>query len=126
MSIPLLLNLISLFFLSGENTCFKDDQMLGQILSSVQFISVAQSCPTLCDPMDCSTPGPLSITSSRNLPKLMSIESVMPSKHLTLCRPLLLLLSILPSNRVFSNESVLPISSVQFTQSCLESSYLVF
>ena len=57
MSIPLLLNLISLFFLSGENTCFKDDQMLGQILSSVQFISVAQSCPTLCDPMNCSTPG---------------------------------------------------------------------
>ena len=57
MSIPLLLNLISLFFLSGENTCFKDDQMLGQILSSVQFISVAQSCPTLCDPMNCSMPG---------------------------------------------------------------------
>ena len=48
----------------------------------------------------------LSITHARNLLKLMSIESVMPSNHLILCRPLLLLLSIFPSNRVFSNESV--------------------
>ena len=51
----------------------------------------------------------LSITNSRSLPKLMSIESVMPSNHLILCHPLLLLPSIFPSNRVFSNESVLPI-----------------
>ena len=49
----------------------------------------------------------LSITNSRSLPKLMSIELVMPSNHLTLCRPLLLLPSIFPSIRVFSNESVL-------------------
>jgi len=49
----------------------------------------------------------LLITSSRSLLKLMSIESVMPSNHLILCRPLLLLPSILPSIRVFSNESVL-------------------
>ena len=49
----------------------------------------------------------LSITNSRSLPKLMSIESVMPSNHLILCRPLLLLPSIFPSIRVFSNESVL-------------------
>ena len=48
----------------------------------------------------------LSISSSRNLPKLMSIESVMPSSHLILCRPLLLLPSIFPSIRIFSNESV--------------------
>ena len=47
----------------------------------------------------------LSITNSRSLPKLMSIESVMPSNHLILCRPLLLLSSIFPSIRVFSNES---------------------
>ena len=46
----------------------------------------------------------LSITNSRSLPKLMSIESVMPSNHLILCRPLLLLPSIFPSIRVFSNE----------------------
>ena len=51
----------------------------------------------------------LSITSSRSLPKLMSIESVMPSNHLILCRPLLLLPSVFPSIRVFSNESALHI-----------------
>ena len=51
----------------------------------------------------------LSITNSRSLLKLMSIESVMPSNHLILCHPLLLLPSIFPSIRVFSNESVLPI-----------------
>ena len=51
----------------------------------------------------------LSITNSRSLPKLMSIESVMPSNHLILCHPLLLLPSIFPSIRVFSNELVLHI-----------------
>ena len=142
---------------------------------SVQFSSVAQLCPTLCNPRDCSTPGlpvhhqlpepiqsrvhrvgdaiqpfhPLSspspptfnlpqhqfssvqslsrvrlfatpwtaacqaslsiITNCRSLPKSMSIESVMPFNHLILCRPLLLLTSILPSTRVFSNESILHI-----------------
>ena len=51
----------------------------------------------------------LSITNSRNLLKLMSIEPVMPSNHLILCRPLLLLPSVIPSIRVFSSESVLHI-----------------
>ena len=51
----------------------------------------------------------LSITNSRSLPKLMSIESVMPSNHLILCCPLLLLTSIFPNIRVFSNESALRI-----------------
>ena len=51
----------------------------------------------------------LSITNSQSLNKLMSIESVMPFKHLILCPPLLLLPSIFPSIRVFSNESVLHI-----------------
>ena len=73
---------------------------------SVQFSSVAQSCPTLCDPMNRSTTS-LSITNSRSLLKPMSIESVMPSSYLILCRPLLLLPPILPSIRVFSNESTL-------------------
>ena len=73
----------------------------------VQFSSVAQSCLTLCDPMNHSTPGSLSITSSRSLPKPVSIESVKPSNHLTFCCPLLLLPSIFPSIRVFSNESTL-------------------
>ena len=65
----------------------------------MSFSSVTQSCPTLCDPMDCST------HVSQSLLKLMSIESVMPSNHLIFCRPLLLP-SILPSIRVFSNEPV--------------------
>ena len=109
--------------------------------SSVSW--VAQLCPTLCDPMNRSTPGlpvyltecgplekgmanhfslialrtpwtaahqaSLSITNPRNPPKPMSIESVMPSNHLILCRPLLLLPSIFPSIRVFSNELALHI-----------------
>ena len=66
--------------------------------------SVAQSCPTLCDPMDCSTPGFLSFTISWILLKLMSIESVMSSNHIILCHPLLLLSSIFPSIRIFSHE----------------------
>ena len=69
------------------------------------FSPVAQSCPILCNPMACS----LSITNSRSLLKRMSIESVMPSNHLILCRPVLLLPSIFPSIRVFSNESALRI-----------------
>ena len=77
-------------------------------MSCNQFSSVAQSCPTLCDPMDAHQAS-LSITNSRNLFKLMSIESVMPSNHLTLCHPLLLLPSIFPSIRVFSSESVIHI-----------------
>ena len=60
--------------------------------------------PTLCDPMNRSMPGLLTITNSQNLPKLMSIESVMPSIHLILCCPLLLPPSIFPSIRVFSND----------------------
>ena len=76
---------------------------------SVQFSSVAQSCPTLCDPMNCSTPASLSITNSQSLLKLMSIKLVMPSNHLILCHPLLLPPSIFPSIRVFSNGSVLHI-----------------
>ena len=73
----------------------------------VQFSSVTQSCLTLCDPMNHSTPGLLSITNSQILPKLMSIEWVMPSSHLILCHSLLLLPPVLPSIRVFSNESTL-------------------
>ena len=66
----------------------------------VQFSSFAQSCLTVCNPMDCSTPGFLVHH------QLVSIESVMPSNHLVLCHPLLLLPSIFPSTEVFSNESV--------------------
>ena len=79
----------------------------GELRSSVQFSSVTQSCPTLCDPMNHSTPGPLSITNSRRLLRFMPIKSVMPSSHFILCHPLLLLPPIPPSIRVFSNESTL-------------------
>ena len=75
--------------------------------NSVQCSSVSQSCLTLCDPMDYSTPGSLSFTISQSLLKLMSIELVMPSNHLVLCHSLLLLPSTFPSIRVFSNESAL-------------------
>ena len=75
----------------------------------VRFSSVAQLCLTLCDPMDYSTPGFPVHHQLRSLVKLMSIKLAMPSNHLILCRPLLLLSSILPSIRVFSNEPVLRI-----------------
>ena len=67
-----------------------------------KFSSVTQLCLTLCDSMDCSTPG-------LSLLKLMYIESVMPSNHLILWHPLLFLPSIFPRIRVFSNESALRI-----------------
>ena len=79
------------------------------MFSSVQFSSVAHSCLTLCDPMDCSMP---SLPVHHQLPEFTQthvIESVMPSNHLILCCPLLLLPSIFPSIRVFSNETVLHI-----------------
>ena len=72
----------------------------------VQLSSVAQLFPTLCDPMDCSTPGFVVHDQLPELIKFMSIKSVMPSNHLILCYPLLLLPSIFPRIRVFSNESV--------------------
>ena len=67
-----------------------------------QFSSVAQLCPTLCNPMDCSTPGSLSIINSRSLLKLMSIELVMPSNHLFLCWPLLSCFQSFPASGPFS------------------------
>jgi len=82
---------------------------------SVQFSSVTQSCLTLCNPMNCSTPG---------LPvhhKLTSIKSVMPSSHLMLCHPLFLLPPIPPSIRVFSNESTLRIGGQNTGVSALAS-----
>ena len=74
---------------------------------SVQFSSVTQSCLTLCDPMNLSTPGLPVHHNSRSSPRPTSIESVMPSSHLILSHPLLLLPPIPPSIRVFSNESIL-------------------
>ena len=75
-------------------------------ITNHQFSLVAQSRLALCDPMNRSMPGLLSITNTQSLPKPMSIELVMPSSHLILCHPLLLS-PVLPSIRVFSNESTL-------------------
>ena len=69
--------------------------------------SVTQSCPTLCAPWIAARQASLSITNSRSSLRLMSIESVMPSSHLILCCPLLLLPPIPPSITVFSSESTL-------------------
>ena len=71
---------------------------------SVQFSSVAQSCPTLCDPMNRSTPGLPVHHQLLEFTQLMSIESMMPSSHLILCCPLLLLPSIPPSITVLMSQ----------------------
>ena len=83
------------------------------LISSIQFSSVAQLCRTLYNTMDCSTPGlPVHHQTPGVLLKLISIESVMPSNHLFLCHPLLLLPSIFP--RVYSNESALRIRGTKY------------
>ena len=75
--------------------------MLHSICSCSSVLLIAHMCLTLYHPMDCSLPA------SQSLLKLMSIESMLPSNHLLLCRPLLLLPSVFPNIRVFSNESTL-------------------
>ena len=102
-----------LFILSFINSCkikvfpFSHKRVL---YLNFHFSSVAQSGPTPWNLMDCSTPGSLSFTISQRLLKLKLVRwSVMPSNHLILCRPLLLLPSTFPSIRIFSNESTLRI-----------------
>ena len=78
-------------------------------MQSVQFSSDAQSCPTLCDPINCSKPR---LPVQHQLPEptdIKSIELVMSFNSLILCRPLLLLLSTFPSINVFSNQSAIHI-----------------
>ena len=105
-----------------KNLCVKASHL------SVSVSSVAQSCLTLCD-WTVAGQASLSITNFRSLLKLISVKSVMPSNHLILCRPLLLLPSISPSIRVFSNESVLcirwPNTWVQFLDSPPAESFLL-
>ena len=72
-----------------------------------QFSSIAQSCPTLCDSMDCSTPGFPVHHQLLGLTQTHVHRSMMPSNHLILCNPLFLLPSIFPNIRVFSKELVL-------------------
>ena len=93
----LLLEIVTIFFLRWE------------LKRSLQFSSVPllSHVQLFATPWIAARQASLSITNSRNLSKLMSIESLMPSSHLILCRPLLLLPPIPPSIRVFSNESTL-------------------
>ena len=84
----------------------KDEKIFNIINYSVQFSSVTQLC-LFATPWITARQASLSITNSQSLLKLMSIKSVMPSSHLILCHPLLLLPPIPPSIRVFSNESTL-------------------
>ena len=72
------------------------------------MVNKVGSCPTLCNPMNRSTPGLPVHHQLPSSPKLISIELVMPSSHLILCRPLLLLPPIPLSISVFANESTLP------------------
>ena len=100
------LNLYLLCLLHWQADCLPVSH-LGNPVVIVQFSSVAQLCLTLCDPMNHSMPGLPVHHQLLESTQPMSIELVMPFNHLILCRPLLLLPSIFPSIRVFSNESVL-------------------
>ena len=103
---------------------FYGDERLDKVMSfreetvnKLQFNSVQFSRSVVSNslqPHESQNPGILSITNSRSSPKLMSIESVMPSSHFILCCPLLLLSPIPPSIRVFSNESILRMRSPKY------------
>ena len=96
----------SSYFCGFCNVCFSHEFPIS---------SVVQLCPSLCDPMECSTPGLPVHHQLLELIQIHSIEVMMPFHHLLLCHPLLLLLSIIPSIRVFSRkESVLHIRWPKF------------
>ena len=88
------------------------------VMSSVQFRSVTQLCPTLWTPWTAARQASLSITNSQSLPKPMSIELVMSSNHLILCCPFLPPPSHFPSIRVFSNGSALRIRWSKYWSFC--------
>ena len=93
----------------GEDLNWAPGVSHGEVLSLQGLFSSVQSLSHFVTPWTAARQASLSNTSSQSLPKLPSIASVIPSKYLTLCHPLLLLPSILPSIRVFSKESVLSI-----------------
>ena len=92
---------------SHRHTSHKYNSKWIMDFSSVQFSSVAQSCPTLCNPMNCSMPGLPVHHQLLEFTETHVHQVMMPSSHLILCHPLLLLPPIPPSFRVFSNESTL-------------------
>ena len=101
--------------------CPSADEWIRKLKYNEIFTS-AQSCLTLCDPMDCNMPGFPVLHQLRSLLKVMSIQLVVPSNHLILCHPLLLLPSIFPSIRVFSNESALRIGWPKYWNFSISSS----
>ena len=107
-----------LIFLRNHHTVFHDSCTLyisiSGLLSLVQSLSHVQLFAT---PWTAARQASLSITDTRSLLKLMSVESVMPSNHLNLCLPFLLLPSIFPSIRVFSNESALRVRWLKYWRS---------
>ena len=119
-SSTILFSLSHYFTFCYDQYCFRDQRLLGQGVERKQHCKISlsdllkgQSVQSLshvhlfATPWTAALQASLSITNSRSLLKLMSIKSVMPSNHLILCRPLLLLPSIFPSIRVFSSESAL-------------------
>ena len=90
-------------------------------LIQLQFSSVIQSRPLLCNPMDCSTLGFPVYHQLPEIVKFMSIRLAMPSNHFILCHPHLLLSSIFPSIRVFCSKSVIRIGSQSIGDSALAS-----
>ena len=93
----------------SQESISDSEQNFKILVSSIQFSSVTQLCPTLCDPTDCSMPGLPVHHQLLEFTQTLSIESVMQFNHLILCCPLLPPPSIFPSIRVFSKESVLRI-----------------
>ena len=91
--------------MSSSNCCFLTCTQITQ--EAGQFSSIAQSCPTLCNPMNHSMPGLLVHHQLPESTQTHVFESMMPSNHLILCRPLLFLPSIFLSIRIFSNKSAL-------------------
>ena len=100
---------------------FSNRTKIQQNFKICQFSSVTQSCPTFCDPMNCNMPG---LPVHHQIPEFtqtLVIELVMPSSHLILCHPLLLLPPIPPSIRIFSNESTLHMRWPKYGVSALAS-----
>ena len=89
----------------SQDIKWKRTKANNEITNFGQFSSVTESYPTLCDPMNCRTPGLPVYHQLPDLLKLVFMESIVPSNHLILCHPLLLSPSIFPSIRVFSSES---------------------
>ena len=99
-----------------RNCCLKTPERM-------LLLPVTKLCPTLCEPIDCRMPGFLVLHYLPEFAQLLSFEYMMPSNHLILCSPLLLLPSIFSSIRVFSNESALCIRWSKYWSFSISSSH---